>query len=69
MPKLMVYAERVCSRCDGTGAVLEPGLDEEVYWEDCPQCKATGRALEWVWPPPLEAAECGVEVPPANIHE
>ncbi len=70
MASLKIYAEHACSRCGGTGRVWEMFLDgEDGTFEDCERCKGTGRAFELTWPVPLEAAECGVEVPRANIHE
>jgi DnaJ-class molecular chaperone len=69
MSALKIYAEQACSRCDGSGLVWGYFLDGDCVREDCERCNGTGRAFEWVWPPPLEAAECGVEVPRANIHQ
>jgi DnaJ-class molecular chaperone len=70
MPALKIYAEQACSSCGGSGRVWEMFLDgEDGTFEDCERCNGTGRAFEYMWPIPLEAAECGVEVARASIHE
>lgn len=64
-----IYAEQPCSTCGGSGRRWEPLPDGDCTLEDCPRCHGTARAFELVWPSPLEAAEVGVEVPRANIHQ
>ncbi len=68
MKNLTIYNEQACPQCRGTGTIWEPLPDGDCTKEDCERCRGTGRAFELTYPRPLEAAECGVEVPRVNIH-